>query len=252
MICPLMTRLALVLGSLVLPAALLAADVNVAVAANFAAPMRIIAQDFERSTGHRLTLSPGATGQFYAQIRNGAPFAVLLAADNETPVRLEQEGLGVAGSRFVYATGRLVLWSREPGVVDRDGAVLKAGGTSKIAIADPKLAPYGRAALQTLDHLGLRTILLPRLVEGTNITQAFQFVATGNAALGFVALSQVQDNGQMRQGSGWIVPASMHEPIRQEALLLNAGRTNPGAQALLQYLRSEPARAVMRRFGYEA
>lgn len=228
-----------------------ATEIKVAVAANFTAPMKVIAQDFERDTGHKLSLAFAATGQFYAQIRHGAPFAVLLAADDETPQKLEKEGWGVAGSRFTYATGRLVLWSPNPAGVDPRGAVLRNDTRDKIALANPKLAPYGAAAIEVLDHLGLRQRLAPRIVEGAHITQTFQFVASGNAQLGFVALSQVQENGQLRTGSAWLVPASMHRPIRQDAILLQPGQSQAGAVALLQYLRGDRARAIMNQFGYE-
>jgi molybdate transport system substrate-binding protein len=228
-----------------------AAEVTAAVAANFAAPMREIAAAFEGDTGHRAVLAFGSTGKFYAQVRNGAAFHVLLAADRRTPERLEQDGHGVPGTRFTYATGRLVLWSREPGVVDGSGEVLRTGTFDRIAIADPKLAPYGAAAVEALARLGLLERLRPRFVQGENIAQAYQFVATGNAPLGFVALSQVQAGGRVAQGSAWIVPPQLHAPIRQDAQLLSAGRENPAASALLDYLRGERARAIVRAFGYE-
>lgn len=234
-----------------LPFQILAAEVNVAVAANFTTPMKIIAQDFERDTGHKATLSFGATGQFYAQIRNGAPFAILLAADDKSPLKLEKEGLGVTGSRFTYATGKLVLWSKKPGFVDAQGEMLHSGQFDKIAIANPKLAPYGAAAMETLDKLGLRERVTPKIVEGSNIAQTFQFVASENAALGFVALSQVVENGTIKEGSAWIIPDSMHAPIKQDAVLLNAGKDNPAAAALLKYLQGDKAKAVIRSYGYE-
>ena len=200
-------------------------------------------------------LSLGATGKFYAQIRHGAPFAVLLAADDETPARLVKEGLGVAGSTFTYAVGQLVLWSTQPGVVDAQGAVLGNMATgqlpSKIALADPKLAPYGAAAVQVMDKRGLVNALRPHWVTGENIGQTFQFVKTGNAALGFVALSQVMVDGQIASGAGWVVPTQLHEPIRQDAVLLKTGENNAAAKALLQYLRTDAARAVIRAYGYQ-
>ena len=234
-----------------LPMPTLAAEVPVAVAANFSAPMKIIARDFERETGHKATLAFGATGQFYAQIRNGAPFAILLAADDATPIKLEKEGLGVIGSRFTYATGKLVLWSKKPGLVDAQADVLRNSPFDKIAIANPKLSPYGAAAMETLDAMGLRERIRPKIVEGSNIAQTFQFVASENAALGFVALSQVVENGTIKEGSAWIVPASMHAPIKQDAVLLSAGRDIPAAAALLKYLQGDKAKAVIRSFGYE-
>ena len=227
-----------------------AAEVSVAVAANFTAPMQKIAAQFEQDTGHKAVLAFGSTGRFYAQIRNGAPFQVLLAADDETPARLEREGVGVPGSRFTYATGRLVLWSSQPGLVDAQGEVLRSGRVDRLALADPKLAPYGAAAIETLGALGVLEALRPRFVQGENIAQAHQFVATGNAALGFVALSQVFADGRLTSGSAWVVPAKLHAPIRQDAVLLDKGRDNPAATALLQYLRGDKARAVLRSYGY--
>jgi molybdate transport system substrate-binding protein len=229
----------------------LAADVSVAVAANFSAPMKIIAQDFERTTGHKAVLSFGGTGQFYAQIRNGAPFSVLLAADTLTPAKIEQEGLGVPGTKFTYAIGQLVLWSKNPGLVDDQGEILKRGNFSKIAIANPKLAPYGSAAIEVLNHLGIMSQVKPKIVEGSNIAQAYQFVFSENASLGFVAMSQVYEDGKLKQGSGWIVPAKMYSPIKQDAILLNSGRNNPAAIALTTYLQSEAAKAVIHKFGYQ-
>jgi len=229
-----------------------AADVQVAVAANFTAPMQKLAPLFEQQTGHKVVASYGSTGKFFGQINNGAPFEVLLAADDETPARLEQNGGAVTGTRFTYAIGRLVLWSRQAGVVDKNGEVLRGDSLERIAIADPKLAPYGAAAVQTLRALGVLERQQPRFVTGENITQAHQFVATGNAQLGFVALSQVQVDGRITEGSAWVVPAHLHEPIVQQAVLLTAGRDNPAARALLDFLRSEPARAMIRRSGYAA
>ena len=227
-----------------------AAEVTVAVAANFAAPMQKIAQVFEQETGHKAILSLGSTGGFFAQIKNGAPFQVLLAADDETPLRLEKEGLGVAGSRFTYATGKLVLWSKQPGLVDDKGEVLKSGKFLRIAIANPKLAPYGAAAIETMTKLGVLLALQPKLVQGENIAQTYQFVASENAQLGFVALSQVLSEGKIAQGSGWVVPASLHAPIQQDAILLNKGADSPAAKALMAYLRGDKAQALIRNFGY--
>lgn len=228
-----------------------AAEVSVAVAANFAAPMKIIAQEFERTTGHKAVLSFGGTGQFYAQIKNGAPFAVLLAADTLTPAKIEKEGLGVQGTTFTYAIGQLVLWSKKPGLVDDQGEILKTGNFSKIAIANPKLAPYGSAAIEVLNRMGIMSQVRPKIVEGSNIAQAYQFVFSENASLGFVAMSQVYEDGKLKQGSGWIVPAKMYSPIKQDAILLNSGRNNPAAIALMTYLQSEAAKAVIHKFGYQ-
>ena len=238
------------IGALALGLGAHAAEVTVAVAANFAAPMQQIARAFAQDTGHQAVLSMGATGSFYAQIRNGAPFHVFLSADDETPQRLEREGLAVAGTRFTYAIGQLVLWSPQPGRVDDRGEVLRTGALPRLAIANPRLAPYGQAAMQVLDRLGVTAQWQPRLVVGENIAQAYQFVATGNASLGFVALSQVLVEGRIREGSAWIVPASLHEPIRQDAVLLPRGQGNPAATALLAYLRGDKARALIRAHGY--
>lgn len=244
-------KLAFSLAACLLPLGVHGAEVSVAVAANFTAPMKIIAQDFEKDTGHTARLAFGATGQFYAQIRNGAPFAVLLAADDETPAKIEKEGLGVAGTRFTYATGRLVLWSKRPGLVDDRGEILKSGKFDRIAIANPKLAPYGAAAMEVIEKMGLTAAITMKIVEGSNIGQAFQFVSSENATLGFIALSQVFDGGKIKEGSGWVVPPSMHKPIQQDAILLQQGKGNPAAESLMAYLRSDKARAVMRSFGYQ-
>lgn len=227
-----------------------AGEVQVAVAANFAAPFQKIAAHFAAATGHTIVPVVGATGKFYAQIKAGAPFEVLLAADDETPKKLIDEGLAVKGSAFTYAVGKLVLWSAQPGLVDAQGEVLKKDGFKHLAVANPKLAPYGAAALQTLQALGLADTLAPKVVQGENIAQALQFVATGNAELGFVALSQVQQPGQPVQGSFWLVPAKLHSPILQDAVLLGKGAGKSAAQALLTYLRSDAAKGVIQSFGY--
>lgn len=247
---PIMPRALAAMG---LALAALAADaeqVHVAVAANFTAPMQKIATAFAASTGHKAELSFGATGKFYAQIVNGAPFQLLLSADEATPARLEREGLVVANTRFTYALGRLVLWSAQPDLVDAQGAVLKTGQFRHLAIANPKLAPYGAAAVQVMQRMDLDAALQPRLVQGENIAQAYQFVASGNAQLGFVALSQVMVDGQIANGSAWLVPTGLHDPIRQDAALLTPGKDNAAAAALLQYLRGDKARAIIRSYGY--
>ena len=228
-----------------------AGEVQVAVAANFTAPAQRVAAEFERDTGHRALLSFGASGRFYAQIKNGAPFAVFLSADEATPLRLEAEGAAVPGSRFTYAIGRLALWSAQPGRVDTEGAVLQRGNFAHLAIANPKTAPYGAAAVEVLAALGVLEGLKPKLVQGENIAQAQQFVASGNAELGFVALSQVWRDGKLSEGSVWVVPTRLHAPISQDAVLLLAGRDKPAAQALLSYLKGDKARALIRSFGYE-
>jgi len=248
-----MKRIAGLLATLVLTAAThaQAGEVQVAVAANFTAPMQKIAAAFEQDTGNKAVLAFGATGKFYAQINNGAPFEVLLAADDDTPIRLDKEKQTVAGSRFTYATGRLVLWSARDNYVDSAGKVLQSGTFNHLSIANPKAAPYGAAAVETLTRLNLMAQLQPKIVQGENISQAHQFVSTGNAELGFVALSQVSRDGKFTAGSGWIVPATMHSPIRQDAVILVKGAANPTAKALMDYLKSDKAKAIIRSFGYE-
>jgi len=227
-----------------------AGEVSVAVAANFTAPMQKIAAAFEQQTGHRAVLAFGSTGRFYAQVRNGAPFDVLLAADDATPARLERDGTTVPGTRQTYAIGRLVLWSAQPGLVDAQGAVLRQAHLSRLALADPRLAPYGAAAVQALGRLGLLAAWQPRFVQGESIAQAYQFVASGNAPLGFVALSQVMADGRIARGSAWVVPADLHAPLRQDAVLLAAGRANAAASELLRFLQGDAARAILRGYGY--
>lgn len=224
--------------------------VSVAVASNFTAPMQKIAQQFEKDTGHKAELSFGSTGKFYAQINNGAPFGVLLSADDTTPAKIAQEGKGDAASSFTYAIGKLVLWSQQDGYVDSKGEVLQRNDFQHIAIANPKLAPYGLAAEQTLSKMGLLAAIKPKFVQGENIGQTYQFVATGNAALGFVALSQVMEDGKIKSGSAWLVPAEMHVPIRQDAIVLNSAKDNVAAQALMHYLKGDKARAIISAYGY--
>jgi len=228
-----------------------AEDVQVAVAANFTAPMQALAAAFEQDTGHKARLAFGSSGKFYAQIRHGAPFQVLLSADDEIPARLEREGVALAGTRFTYAIGRLALWSAQAGRVDARGDVLKQGGYAHLAIANPKLAPYGAAAIEVLKNRGLLEAVQPKFVQGENIAQTHQFVASGNAELGFVALSQVTRGGKLTGGSAWIVPAHLHTPIRQDAVILATGKGNAAAGALMAYLRSEKAKAAIRAYGYD-
>lgn len=225
-------------------------EVQVAVAANFTAPMQEIAKLFEADTGHKVLSSFGATGKFYAQIKNGAPFQALLAADAETPAKLEEEGAAVRGSRFTYAIGKLVLWSAKPGFVDNKGKVLKTGKFEHLSVANPKLAPYGAAGVQVMKDMGVFDAIEPKLVQADNIAQAFQFISTGNAELGFVALSQVIKDGKVADGSAWIVPQKLYKPILQDAVILNNGRDNQAVIALMDFLKGEKARAVIKRFGY--
>lgn len=226
-------------------------EVKVAVAANFSAPMQQIAESFEKATGHKVLVSAGSTGNLYAQIKNGAPFQIFLSADDKTPAKLDAEKMTVPGSRFTYAVGKLVLWSATPGFVDAKGEVLKRGGFARIAIANPKLAPYGAAAIETMQKLGVLAAIEPKIVQGVNISQAQQFIASGNAELGFVALSQVMHDGKPVDGSMWVVPGNLHTPIRQDAVLLATGQGKPAAEALLKYLKSGAARAIIKSFGYD-
>ncbi|WP_311970148.1 molybdate ABC transporter substrate-binding protein [Pseudomonas baltica] len=225
-------------------------EVQVAVAANFTAPIQAIAADFEKDTGHTLVASYGATGQFYTQIKNGAPFEVFLAADDSTPAKLEKEGDTVVGSRFTYAVGTLALWSAKEGYVDDRGAVLAANQYQHLSIANPKAAPYGLAATQVLDKLKLTEATKAKIVEGQNISQAYQFVSTGNAELGFVALSQIYKDGKVTSGSAWIVPNDLYSPINQDAVVLSKGKDSAAAKALMDYLKGPKAAAIIKSYGY--
>jgi molybdate transport system substrate-binding protein len=234
---------AVALGA-VLPAQ--AAQTNVAVAANFTEAVKEIAQAFKEKTGDEAVLSFGSTGQLYAQISQGAPFEVFLAADQERPKKAEGEGLAVPDSRFTYATGKIVLWSKDPGLVQGE-ATLKDGKFDKIAIANPTAAPYGAAAVQAMKALGVYEQLEPKIVQGNNIAQTYQFVATGNAELGFVALSQVANSDQ---GSRWVVPGDLYDTIRQDAVLLKKGADSEAAKAFIAFLKGPEAARIMERFGY--
>jgi molybdate transport system substrate-binding protein len=230
------------------PAVALAADTQVAVAANFTEPAKEIAAAFKAATGHTAVLSFGSSGRFYAQMSHGAPYEVFLSADADRPLAAERDGLGVSGSRFTYAVGQLVLYSKTPGLVDGAGAVLSSGKFNKLSIADPAAAPYGAAAVQTMQKLGVYGAVKPKLVMGSSITQAYQFVETGAAELGFVALSQVIN---VRRGSRWPVPAADHAPINQQAILLYTGQKNPAAKAFLAFLKGRQAVTIIRKYGYE-
>lgn len=247
-----MQRLKFLLSAfaLTLAASVRADDVQVAVASNFTAPMQKIAESFAKDTGHKAVLAFGATGKFYAQIKNGAPFEVLLSADDTTPTQLEREGAAVPGSHFTYAIGKLVLWSDKPGVVDATGDVLRKGGFKHLALANPKAAPYGAAAIDVLTQLKLLGPLSPKFVQGENIAQTFQFVATGNAELGFVALSQVMTDGKLSTGSAWIVEQELYRPLRQDAIVLMPGKGKLAAAALMDYLKSAKAKDVIVSYGY--
>jgi molybdate transport system substrate-binding protein len=246
-----MKKLAALLTTLSLTASALADEVQVAVAANFTAPMKQIAADFEKATGHKAVLAFGATGKFYAQIKNGAPFEVFLAADAKTPTKLVGEGAAVAASQFTYAKGKLVLWSAKDALVDDKGEVLKKAGFDHIAIASPTLAPYGAAAVETMKALGVHDTLAPKFVTAENIGQAYQFVKSGNALLGFVALSQVTKDNKITEGSAWVVPTNLYQPIKQDAIVLEKGKGKPAAEALKKFLQGDTARKVIQSYGYD-
>ena len=228
-----------------------AAEVKVAVAANFAQTLKEISTVFEQDTGHKLAITQGSTGKLYAQISQGAPFEVLLSADDETPEKLITEGKAITGTRLTYAIGRLALWSPKPDLVDEGGQVLKTDKFRFLAIANARVAPYGRAAVQVMQKIGVLTNIEPRVVQGESITQTLQFVSTGNAQLGFVALSQINENGKIKSGSAWIVPENMHEQLRQDAVLLNPGKDSAAASALLNFLKSEKAKKIIASYGYQ-
>jgi molybdate transport system substrate-binding protein len=231
-----------------LPSSAQAAEVRLAVAANFSDTARQIADRFEARSGHRVVISAGSSGQLFAQIRQGAPFDVFLSADSERPARAEAEGLGVKGTRFTYATGRLVLWSRTPGLVDPQGRVLAKGRFQHLAVADPASAPYGRAAMEVLTRRKLTARLTPYLVTGSSIAQTLQFVRTGSAELGFIALSQAKS---LQGGSRWLVPATDHSPIDQQAILLTHAADRAAAAAFLKFLKGPEARRMIIANGYE-
>ncbi len=233
-------------------AAVQAAEVHVAVAANFTAPAKDLAPLFEKATGDKVVLSFGSTGAFYAQIKNGAPFDILLAADNETPKKAIDEGHGVAGTSFTYAIGKLVLWSSDANLIKDGPDVLKTDAVKHVAIANPKLAPYGLAAHETLKALNLEEAVLPKKVEGENIGKTLQFVQSGNAEAGFIALSQCYKDGKMTSGSGWIVPQQYYSRIEQDAVLLKKGEGNEAAKRFMQYLKDSPEAAKIREaYGYD-
>ncbi|WP_210545179.1 molybdate ABC transporter substrate-binding protein [Rhodoferax sp. PAMC 29310] len=243
-------------GAIAIAAVLLSAGsthaevAHVAVASNFAEPIKALAISLEKTTGHQIKVTLGATGKFFAQIKNGAPFDALLAANAETPAALELDGFAQPGSRFTYATGRLVLWSADPVLVDGKGDVLRQGKFRKLAYAAPKVAPYGAAAVQVMENLGLQTLLAPKLVQGESIGQTFSFVFTGNAELGFVAMSQVLEGGQLKSGSMWEIPQPLYNPIAQDAVLLKRGANNPAAQALMALLKTQASKDLIRSYGY--
>jgi molybdate transport system substrate-binding protein len=226
-------------------------EITVAVASNFTAPMKAIVAGFEKSSGHKVKLSFGSSGKFYAQIKNGAPFQVFFSADQAKPKALEQDGLAVPESRVTYAIGILALWSAKPGSIDGDATILKQGNFNKLALANPKLAPYGTAAVDVLENLKLKKVTQAKWVQGENIAQTYQFVRTGNADIGFVALSQIIDKDRVQRGSAWVVPNHLHRPILQDAVLLRSGESSQAAQQLLRFAQGKKAREIIESHGYK-
>ena len=234
------------LAGLAISAQAIAGQTNIAVAANFTDAVKEIAAAFKAKTGHEAVLSFGATGALYTQITQDAPFEILLSADTERPKKLVDDGLGVADSRFTYAIGKLVLWSKNPDLVKGE-ETLKGGGFTKVAIANPISAPYGAAAIETLKALKLDETLQSKIVQGNSIAQTFQFIDTGNAELGFIALSQLAGK---TEGSRWMVPQTLYSPIKQDAVLLKKGASNEAATAFLSFLKGAEARAIIEKYGY--
>jgi molybdate transport system substrate-binding protein len=227
-----------------------AEQLSIAVASNFTAPMREIALEFEKATGHQLRISYGSSGKFFAQISHGAPFQVFLSADQAKPAALCDAGLAVPASRFSYAIGALALWSPESNAVDEQGAILRTGNFNKLAIANPLLAPYGRAAVEVLKRLKLDEVTREKWVTGENIAQTYQYVSTGNAEIGFVAVSQVIENGSLKSGSAWLLPSDLYTPIKQDAVLLTSAKDNQVAKAFITYLKGSEAQEIIRAYGY--
>lgn len=225
-------------------------EVRIAVASNFVRPLQALSREFSKRTPHRIVVISGATGKLYAQVKNGAPFDILLAADEKTPSQLENEGLAANGTRFTYAIGKLVLYSAKPAFVDGEGNVLRSNQFEHLAVANPKLAPYGAAGMAVLSNLNLLDGLKPKLVFGENIAQTLQFVESGSAELGFVAWSQVIEAGKPRTGSFWLVPESLYPPIRQDAVVLRKAAKNTAARAFVDFLKSEAARGLVAEAGY--
>jgi molybdate transport system substrate-binding protein len=219
---------------------------HVAVAANFTEPAKEIAALFKHKTGHEAVLSFGASGAFFTQITHGAPFEVFLSADEARPKAAVEQGFAVADSRFTYAVGKLVLWSRVIDVTNGEAA-LKAGNFSKLSIANPVAAPYGTASVETMKALQVYDALKPKIVQGNSIAQAFQFVDTRNAEVGFVALAQLYG---VTGGTRWLVPSNLHAPIRQDAVLLKTGADSEASKAFLAFLKGPEARAIIEQFGY--
>jgi len=228
-----------------------AGEVSVAVAGNFFKPIKVLAAEFEAKSGHKVALSVGATGKLYAQISNGAPFELFFAADQKRPTKLVEQKLAVKASQFTYAQGQLVLWSRNSGVIDAQGKRLSSPDIKRLAIANPKAAPYGEQAVNALTKLGLYKQLESKIVQAQNIGQTYQYVSSGSVEQGIIAMSQVTVNGQITTGSSWIIPSDLYDAIQQDAVLLEKGKNNPVAQQFLDYIKSPSALNIIRSFGYE-
>jgi len=228
-----------------------AGQVSVAVAGNFFKPIKVLAADFEAQSGHQVALSVGATGKLYAQISNGAPFELFFAADQKRPSKLVEQKLAVKTSQFTYAQGQLVLWSKNPGVIDAQGKRLSSPDIKRLAIANPKAAPYGEQAVNALTKLGLYKQLESKIVQAQNIGQTYQYVSSGSVEQGIIAMSQVTVNGQITSGSSWVIPSDLYDAIQQDAVLLEKGKGNPVAQQFLDYIKSPAALKIIRSFGYE-
>jgi len=230
---------------------LFAGQVNVAVAGNFFKPIKVLASAFELKSGHQVILSTASTGKLYAQINNGAPFELFFAADQRRPSTLVRDNLAVANSQFTYAKGQLVLWSKDINAVDSQGNILHSLGLARLAIANPKAAPYGEQAINALQKMGIYQQIATKLVEGQNIGQTYQYISSGSVLMGIVALSQVMVDGHINAGSYWVIPRDFYQPIQQDAVLLEKGKNNPVAHAFVNYLKSADALKIIRSFGYE-
>ncbi len=229
----------------------LAGETHVAVAANFLGAMKKISTDFESQTGHKVIISAGSTGALYSQIINGAPFDLFFSADDKRPEKLEADGLAVQGTRFTYALGGIALYSSTAGYVDPEGKILSVGRYKRLAIANPKIAPYGIAAVEAIENMGLTKKVDSKLTLGGSVAHAFQFTASGGAELGFVALSQIIDAGPGLTGSYWIVDKSLYNPVRQQAIMLRKGKNNIAAIEFIKFFHSEKAIKVIHDSGYD-
>ncbi|MFT5716642.1 MAG: molybdate transport system substrate-binding protein [Oleiphilaceae bacterium] len=227
-------------------------QVRIAVAGNFYQPLKLISAQFSQLSGHELQVSVGSTGKLYAQIINGAPFDVLISADQIRPTKLAAQQLAIKKTQFTYAIGKLVLWSRDQSLIDNQGMHLKTGTLKHLAIANPKIAPYGEQAVNVLKNMGIYQQLASKLILGQSVGQTFQHLSTGSVQQGILALSQVMQDGTISSGSGWIIPDALYQPIQQDAILLNKGKNNAAAIAFLAYLKNPQSEKVIRSFGYQA